>query len=313
MRLLYVSFWIDHYSKYVYATFHQTKAASELLASKQEFESWAAKYNVHISSIRADNGVYTAKVFIESCTKKQQNLTFCGIGAHWQNGIAERFIGTITEKARTFLLCAMHKWPSHITKDMGSFSIQHAVTFHNYTIGRGQVSSPFQLFTGEDPTANLGDFKVFGSPTFVLDKTLQDGNNFGKWKPRSLQGIYIGASSCHSSHVPLIYNPSSTHITPQFHVIYDENFYMVDPSITPYTQDHYHDRLYNSTAHWQYVDKHTDTSYFFDSFWQADTTISEGGKPSLDGSTARWCQTNLTTYFSVDCESLGASTTNHHS
>jgi hypothetical protein len=32
-RLRYVSFWIDHYSKIVYATFHETKASHELLSS----------------------------------------------------------------------------------------------------------------------------------------------------------------------------------------------------------------------------------------------------------------------------------------
>jgi len=32
----------------------------------------------------------------------------------------------------------------------------------------------------------------------------------------------------------------------------------------------------------------------------------EGGEPSLDSSTARWCQTYLTTYISVDCKRLGA-------
>jgi hypothetical protein len=41
-RLRYVSFWIDHYSKFVYASFHETKASNELLSSKAEFESFAA-------------------------------------------------------------------------------------------------------------------------------------------------------------------------------------------------------------------------------------------------------------------------------
>lgn len=111
LRYDFVSFWVDHMSTFVYVTFHASKAATELVKSKTEFEQFVAKYNVRIQSIRADNGVYSTQLFRDSCTKHQQTLTFCAVGAHWQNGIAERFIGTITQHARTILLQAMAKWP----------------------------------------------------------------------------------------------------------------------------------------------------------------------------------------------------------
>jgi hypothetical protein len=62
---------------------------------------------VKIQNIRADNGVYSAQLFKDACLRNQQNLTFCAVVAHWQNGIAEHFIGTITQRARTILLNAM--------------------------------------------------------------------------------------------------------------------------------------------------------------------------------------------------------------
>jgi hypothetical protein len=40
------------------------------------------------------------------------------VGAHWQNSIAECFIGTITQWARTILLHAMTKWPSVMMEEM---------------------------------------------------------------------------------------------------------------------------------------------------------------------------------------------------
>jgi hypothetical protein len=52
-----------------------------LLQSKHEFETWSAKYNIQIKSIRADNGVYAAHSFRDSCIKQQQQLTFCAVGA----------------------------------------------------------------------------------------------------------------------------------------------------------------------------------------------------------------------------------------
>jgi hypothetical protein len=50
--------------------------------------------------------------------KAPTSLTFCAMGAHRQNRIAEQFIGTITQCARTILLQAMAKWPSIITEEM---------------------------------------------------------------------------------------------------------------------------------------------------------------------------------------------------
>jgi hypothetical protein len=79
-------------STFINITFHASKVATEL-----EFEQYAARYNVKIFNIRADNGVYSAQHFHDACLKQQQNLTFCAVGAHWQNGIAERFISTITQ------------------------------------------------------------------------------------------------------------------------------------------------------------------------------------------------------------------------
>jgi hypothetical protein len=274
-RLKYCSFWIDHYSQFVYVTMHESKRAEELLRSKLEFEEYAARYGVNIKNIRADNGVYTAKVIKDSCLKRQQNLTFCAVGAHWQNGIAERFIGSIVQRARTILLHAMAKWPETVTEDMWSFAIRHMVHFHNASIRRDKQQSPHQLFTGEEPPWKLKDFRVFGCPTYVLHKRLQDGDAFSKWKARSWLGVYIGPSSCHASNIPLIYNPATTHVTPQFHVVNDEGF----TSITSFAsdiKDKLLDKLYEK-AFWSQQhegDLTIPATYHFDSFWTGSHDVN---------------------------------------
>jgi hypothetical protein len=163
------------------------------ISSKQEFELFSAKYGVTISSIRAENGVYATKCFRESCMKKQQDLTFCAVGAHRQNGIVERSIRTITEKARTILLMPCTDGRTRYMK---------AISFHNNSIHKDNKSTPHELFTGESSKMSLMDFRIFGSPAYVLDKALQDGKQLNKWQARSWQGIYIGVSTCHSGHVP---------------------------------------------------------------------------------------------------------------
>ncbi len=83
LRYKYVNFWVDHSSSFVYITFHTSKEAAELVKSKLEFEQWSAQFGIKIKNIRADNGVYLARLFQDACTKAQQHLTFCAVGAHW--------------------------------------------------------------------------------------------------------------------------------------------------------------------------------------------------------------------------------------
>jgi hypothetical protein len=63
----YATFWVNHFSRFVYFTLHETKRAEELLKSKQGFEDFTAHYGVSISRIWADNGVYIAKIISDNC------------------------------------------------------------------------------------------------------------------------------------------------------------------------------------------------------------------------------------------------------
>jgi hypothetical protein len=189
------------------------------------------------------------------------------VGAHWQNGIAERFIGSIVQHARTILLHVMTKWPSVITEDMWPCAIRHMVNFHNASILRGKSISPYTLFTGQEPPWTFTDFRVFGCPSYVLAKRLQDGDNYSKWKARYWQGVYIGNSTCHAGHIPLIYNPMTTHISPQYHVTYDEGFTSIQTTL-PDVKEAILQRLYNK-AQWSHSSEYAtdDDLYYFDTLW----------------------------------------------
>ena len=52
-------------------------------------------------------------MFKDDCNNKLQRLTFCGVGAHHQNGIAEAKIKQLTLAARTMLLYAQRLWPEY--------------------------------------------------------------------------------------------------------------------------------------------------------------------------------------------------------
>ncbi len=51
---------------------------------------------------------------------------------------------------------------------------------------------------------------------------------FQKWEPRARMGIYVGWSPSHASNVALVLNPRTGNILPQFHVVFDDNFTIVE-------------------------------------------------------------------------------------
>ena len=68
-------------------------------------------------------------------------------------------------------------------------------------------------------------FHTFGSPCFALDARLKSRiAGVPKWEPRAILGVYLGHSPSHAGSVALILNPRTGHVSPQFHVIFDDNF-----------------------------------------------------------------------------------------
>ncbi len=72
---------------------------------------------------------------------------------------------------------------------------------------------------------------VFGCPVYVLDPALQDNKKVPRWNSRLRQGIFVGFSDQYWSLVPLVLNPHMQHISPQYRIVFDDDFTMV-PSLT---------------------------------------------------------------------------------
>jgi hypothetical protein len=102
------------------------------------------------------------------------------MGAHHQNGVAERAIQTVTWWARAMLLHSILMWPDQADLSLWPFALNH---------------------------------------------TLQDSNKLPKWQPRSRRGKFLGLATTHSTSIGLILlNLRTGFVSPQYHVVYDDEF-----------------------------------------------------------------------------------------
>ena len=155
----------------------------------------------------------------------EQFITFSGVGAHHQNGVAERAIRTVVTWARTMLLHAQLRWPDATSPESWPMAMEHASHLINVIPNINEGLSPEEKFARAFKSTNrLTDLPVWGCPTCVLEPTLQDGKKLPKWRPRSRRGQFVGFSILHASNVPLVRNITTGSIGPQYHVVYDNWF-----------------------------------------------------------------------------------------
>jgi len=85
------------------------------LESKASYERHANTFDVAIDQYRADNGKFAKQEFRNEIQRCLQEITFCGVVAHHQNGLVERGIKDLTLITRTLLLHAKRHWPEMIS------------------------------------------------------------------------------------------------------------------------------------------------------------------------------------------------------
>ena len=88
----YATVFVDQANQIGFVYLQKTCFEEETIKAKRAFEKYAANRGVTIQAYHADNRIFKAKKWMEECLQQKQNLTFAGINAHHQNGIAERRI-----------------------------------------------------------------------------------------------------------------------------------------------------------------------------------------------------------------------------
>ena len=252
---------VDHSSGFIYIHNQINLKSGETLVGKHLFENMAAANGIRLLHLHADNGVFVSKAFREDLDLRQQQLTLSGVGAHHQNGVAERSIRTISSLARAMMLHASLYWPEHFNLAEWPLAMQHAVWIWNNLPTQDGLSPSEKFFRAKVRSHDhLRRAHVWGCPAYVLDPRLQDGKKIPKFDPRSRQGRFLGYSPDHASSVALILNTRTGYISPQFHVVFDDFFETVRG-----VDQRQHFDLHQQSDHDKFIEGASVESYFDES------------------------------------------------
>ena len=123
-----------------------------------------------------DNGTFGAKEFVDAIIARGQQVKYCGVGAHHQNGAAERSIRTVSNMARVMMLHASIRWPETADATLWPMAVDYAVHVYTHVPGAQTGQSPIDIFTGSlVPRHGLEDLHVWGCPCYVLGPKMQNG------------------------------------------------------------------------------------------------------------------------------------------
>jgi hypothetical protein len=92
-------------------------------------------------------------------------------------------------------------------------------------------------------------FHTMCCPCYVLDRRLHNAGSIGppKWETRSNIRVYLGHSLLHAGSVALVYNPSTGHVSPQNHVVFDNDFTTVPYMEAGTIPTHWSDLIHSSS------------------------------------------------------------------
>lgn len=107
--------YVDNYSWLGFIWHQKSSGAEETITGKKAFEQCSNSQGVMMKNYHADNGIFRSHAWASDCQLKEQGLTFAGVNAHHQSGIAEQHIRVLQELTRTMLTHANKRWPKAVT------------------------------------------------------------------------------------------------------------------------------------------------------------------------------------------------------
>jgi hypothetical protein len=223
-RYHYVTVFLDQFSGLSFVHLQKTCTSEETLDAKMAFEGYACSLNVKIQHYHADNGRFCENLWMNNIKKEGQTISFCGVNAHFQNGVAERRIRDLSDGARTSLLHAKERWGKAISVHLWPYAVRHRNDVYNATRKVSKRASPIEIFSNMTIRSRLKHFHAFGCPAYRLNRDLQAGHSQPRWEQRAEPVVYLGGSPKHASSISLVLDLTTAHVSPQFHLEFDDLF-----------------------------------------------------------------------------------------
>jgi hypothetical protein len=139
--------------------------------------------------------------------------TFCGVNAHFQNGIAESAIPNLLESVCKQLLHTHACWPVAVHFALWPYTLRNAAHLHNSLPVLEDGTSRLELFSSICVGSNMTHAHTSGCPVFALQNTLASGNQIPCWTPHARLGLILGPSPMHvgMSTLFLTWSPGVSH------------------------------------------------------------------------------------------------------
>ena len=208
---------VDNHSGLSFVHIQMTTGAQETVEGKIGFEKYSQTYGVKVKHYHAKNGVFADNLFKQAVLEENQMLSFCGVNAHWQNGVAQRRIHKLQDMTCTMLLHAASRWPGAITANLWQLAMRMANAIHSEAPKLKQKDNTkagktaLELFSQTQVAPNPQLWHTFSTPVYVLDNALQAGKKIHKWSEWARVGIYVGQRA-------LVLNKDTGLVSLQFHV-----------------------------------------------------------------------------------------------
>jgi hypothetical protein len=159
-----------------------------------------------------------------ACEQSNQRLTFCGVNAHFQNGIAETAIQDLSKSARNQLLHTRQRWPQVVSIAFWPYALCYTAHLHNVLPVLKDGRSRLEMFSSIQVGLSMKTLHTFGCPVFALYHALAGGKSISRWDPRSCNGLYLGPSPLHARNVHLVLSLTTGLVSLQFHCCFDDFF-----------------------------------------------------------------------------------------
>ena len=176
------------------------------MLAKQAFERFCSTHGVKAVHYHANNGRFADNAFVKDIRQQNQSVTYCGVNAHFQNGVAEKRIRDLQDHTCTALLHATARWPAAISTYLWPYALWTANNVLVSASRQKDGKSTMEIFCKTDVTLKVDKFRPFGCPVYILNSELQAGKKIYKWQSRARVGIYLGKSPRHARTVALVLN-----------------------------------------------------------------------------------------------------------